>query len=520
MSKRFNGISIRCAVIASVLASTVFVRAQVEGNNAVYPASGSNPAASAAYIDASPFFNNVSQGDLDICKTIYGILTGLWASYPTGGAIVDARGIILQSGQSEPIPCSVDPFMTPTPLGSACQGTSTNLVKYPGTILLPASSIAITCTWIMPSNTRIIGEGSGASSVTVLELPTTSGTTFSGQTMIQMCPGPSTCTGISIEHLKLEGQNSTGSNPGVDGIDNPYAGDGSFVNDVNFSDIGQTNATGSVINALWVGGNATYSGPYTNIDFGTPTPPNGCNNMNCVPTACVRIDAQIRGLHGITCTAKSSSTQWPAAAIYLNSYNTSVSDVHVEGFYDGIVVGPGTSGTTSPGVVGITISNVTSANSSNGPVQNAVHICSIGVANHACMGDGPAAISDVMLSQIQTLGPTTTYSNVIEDDNFSNPIGASSYPTLAFVGLYAIGAPVNSGSPPQLNYTRFTTSPEASAINGQTVQITPTWGVGTGVPTNSNTCANGSIFSNTNGQAGSKNTIYVCANGAWSAVGN
>jgi hypothetical protein len=64
----------------------------------------------------------------------------------------------------------------------------------------------------------------------------------------------------------------------------------------------------------------------------------------CQQTACVKIQAQTRGLHNLTCTSNSNTAnqgggEWPSAAIYLDSYNTTIENVHVEGFYDAIVVG-------------------------------------------------------------------------------------------------------------------------------------------------------------------------------------
>jgi hypothetical protein len=128
-----------------VLMFPTSTQAQVEGNNAVYPASGQCCQGSPAFIDASQFLGH-NQG-LDLCDTIYGIFVNRWnvAAYPPTGAVIDARGI---SGATN-LTCS---HGSPWTEGS-------NTVSAPSTILLPAGTIVIPTTWVMPNNTRIIGAG-------------------------------------------------------------------------------------------------------------------------------------------------------------------------------------------------------------------------------------------------------------------------------------------------------------------------------------------------------------------------
>lgn len=141
-------------MLASMLLLTISMRAQSEGNNAIYPtATATTAVASSNYIDASPFY--ASTGDL--CVTIFNILnctatsgcSGGYSKYPSTGAVIDARGILTSSGA---ITCSMNPF--PSSLSG------------PTTVLLPGANISISAPWVLPSNTRIIGEGSSTTNYT------------------------------------------------------------------------------------------------------------------------------------------------------------------------------------------------------------------------------------------------------------------------------------------------------------------------------------------------------------------
>jgi hypothetical protein len=107
----------------------------VQGNPAVYGTCSGSTAlvASTAYLDASAFY----PADGDICQTINTVLT---TYVPYAGAVVDARGILPTSGDT--LQCSINPFSG---------------VAVPSTVLLPAANIQIKDTWVLPSNTRIVG---------------------------------------------------------------------------------------------------------------------------------------------------------------------------------------------------------------------------------------------------------------------------------------------------------------------------------------------------------------------------
>jgi hypothetical protein len=241
----------------------------------------------------------------------------------------------------------------------------------------------------------------------------------------------------------------------------------------------------------------------------------------CLKTACVKIQAQTRGLHDMTCTSASTYSTWPAAAIYLDSYGNSIKNAHVEGFYDAIVVGDYadqqggvvTSDQTTRTVTANTIANVVGAFGGNsGGVQNTVHICNpnwTGAFTGACSPSTSSTpslpVSNLTILQALIVGNGSSHqASAVEDDNASgglNPSGG-----VGFIGLYSVGT--TSGT----SYTRFTTSPG-------TATVTPTWGVGSTSPTSCS--STGSIFSNAQGTGHQSNTIFVCTSGGhWVAIGN
>src|SRR5579863_641537 len=199
-----------------------------QGQNAVYPASGVCCKGSPAFIDASQFLGN-SQG-VDLCDTINGILGNRFGgTYPSSGTIIDARGI---SGSA--LTCT---------LGSPWTEGGTTVTAR-STILLPAGTIIIPGTWVLPNYTRLIGAGdaldylsTGTLSVgTTLQacLPSVNhcSSSFSGSDMIdlgtsQLCPA-SVCNSVSVENLTLDGLGQS-----LNGIVNTSAKTGSHVDHVS-----------------------------------------------------------------------------------------------------------------------------------------------------------------------------------------------------------------------------------------------------------------------------------------------
>src|SRR5258708_18765245 len=508
-----------CAVLVVLFSNSIATMAQSEGNNAVAVLDSQGHiklGAASSYIDAAPFYQSLA--NLDLCLTLQYILTqstftsgsNYAATYPNG-AVIDARGIL--PGSANGLTCNVNPCV-------GRGGTATS----PATILLPGATIAITQPWILPSNTRVIGEGSGPQNYTALG----NFGNFSGNQMIQMGIAGTTspATGVVVEHLQLEG----GGKGNYDGIDVVNAADGSYVDDLDIKGIGAqpsfvhlSSVCGtSTATSLCIGPNATYSGPYTNLNI-VPSFPCSTQTEVCKQTAGVKIQAQTRGLRNITCVATShNDSNWPLAAIYLDSYGTSIENVHVEGFKDDIVVGDYSDaqgdlaiiGWTAPtqnpiySVSGNTIANVVGATGS-GPLQNTVHICSPNVASLACSGNGAISggINDFVVLQAKNGGGASN-TEAVQDDNLS--VNTSNNGAVVYAGLYAVGRPNTTGG-----YARFTTMPGNSAT-----AVNPTSAVGAANSLGASCTNYGAIYSNPNGGGEGANTIYVCSGKVWVAIGD
>jgi hypothetical protein len=474
----------------SVLSNHAHAQGAVTGNKAVYGTNGVT--FSKVWIDASGYWTT---GTPDLCGIINIILTQNYSQYPNG-AVIDARGLVFP-GQRSPIRCTVDPF----------QGVG---ATSPSTILLPAAVIPVSTTWTLPNNTKIIGEGVG----TLLSAQAQ----FTGSYMIEMgssssCPAEG-CSGVGIEHLKLE----AGGNTGVNGIHNQYSQTPSYVNDVILSDF-----TGTGLRIEGPGGTAPGaidSGPYSNMTYIPPMKAGpDCNSTSC--PLCVDIEAQTRGIHGFTCrgnqyTANQQNGQgYPG--IVVNASNNTLEDIHFEAFWDAIEVGNTSSATPVSNVV---ISNVTGSPSDTEStctqqpsgnlcqVHNVVHIC--GPNFNSGSGHCPitgGTVSDVTILQADDfLDVQPPATNVIQDDVTGTTLvrlSSTSPPTT--VGMYVLGEALGGNA----GHTRFAVSPAPTGNFASSSTVVPTWGVGTvGVATQS--CSTpGALYSNTQGTS-SGNAVFVC----------
>jgi hypothetical protein len=300
-------------LVCGLSAFSIFANAQSgsQGQNAIYDGNN-NIVGSSAFIDASMFATSPPR-PRDFCKVLNWVLTH---GYPATGAVVDARGL---NSANTSMTCSISPW-----------GSGSSSVTLPSTILLPATGgttptpIVISTTWVLPSNTHLIGEGDGIPSSGFTPGTTIqAGTGFSGS-MIQFgtAPPPSsplvcplvgsvyTCTGISVENLTLDGQGQS-----INGISNTYSQDGSYVNHVSLY---QIRDVGLVIQG-GAQGNASNSGPYSNIIFDLG------GNSGTSQTVCASINGTTgtQGIHGLTCI---SETNDATAAILLDSSNNSIED--------------------------------------------------------------------------------------------------------------------------------------------------------------------------------------------------
>jgi hypothetical protein len=455
--------------LACISALPIQIHAQ-QGANAVWLTSNS-PTSSYAFVDASQF--NVGA---DICAKINSALVFVQSNsnlFPDG-AVIDARGIIPASTQN----CLASPFPSNSP---------------PSTILLPASIIVISAPWTLPNHTRIVGEQPAPGMGQVVAPTLRAGSSFSGGSdMIDMgssilCSSP--CSGISVEHLTLDAGPATTP---VHGIHNNFAQEQSYVNDVNLINMS--------LRGLWVDTGATDSGPYSNIIFRASGACDGIGSGSNCP-ACVLIQAQTRGLHGISCIGD-THTQPPSApqhaGIYVDASNNSIADVHIESFWDGIEIGENNST-----VAGVTVANIDGGISTS-IIQNLVHICGSQAIGTEC--PNPGNVSDVTILQATLQNGNTT----IEDDVTKTVIAPASTGPTQSVGVYALGAAMAGTS----GYSRLTSSPIDPTSN-PTNTVVPTWGVGSMTPPSG--CSKpGALYSNTQGGFGT--SVYVCTNSVWQHI--
>jgi len=413
-----------------------------QGQDAVYNSSNS-VVGSNAFIDASMFGKN----NTDVCAVLYGILSGTSTSYPTLGAVIDARGLPGSTGTSMTCAAGTTPWS---------QNGNTTIVNVPSTILLPAtgsSPIQIPTTWVLPSNTRLIGEGDGIPSSPSFSpgthIQVASGTLLT--TMIQFGPSSSVCgsggcSGISVERLTLNGKAQS-----VDGIINQLSQANTYVDHVTLYQILGT--------GLLISGSAPNSGPYTNITFDTGGY-SGTSSTVCAQI--LSVSGGTRGIHGLRC--KSETNDAPAAVL-LDSSNNSIEDVTIVGFYDGILVGKNANAQSN---VLINIIGDTS-----NPLAGMTPVNTIHISNSNTVTDlGIVGVSS---------GGSGTYTI---EDNVTLPSGSQEISD-ASVGIYTIGEATGGG------YSRFTTSPSVAH-----------WTVGHAAPTTSTGCTQGSLYSCTNGLNG------------------
>jgi len=448
------------------------LQAQAQGNNAVYAASGSATSPSTDYIDASAITGNPGEGT-DFCSIINYIYANGFV--PSVGAVIDARGIALSTSN----PCLISPWngLTNPP---------------PATILLPAGVIVIDTPWILPNATRIIGDRRNTQIAEDFS---------SAAFMIQMGSStfcPSGCQGIVVQDVTLV-QWTAATVTGVGGIDNEFAGEFSYMDHVVFNGMGS--GTGLDGTGLKIGAGAANSGPYTNFNYTAGT---NCSGLSCPTAVCVQIQASTRGIHGMTCTAKSTATDAtpPPAGIEVDANNNSIEDVHFEGFYDGVVVGD------SAAASGNVLVNLTGG-FGLGPVNNVVHLCNgTAVSMSACTTTGSAQDVTILGVGVGGGGGSGFNAYAVRDDVTGTIVSESATAAEATVGMYVLGQPVAGG------HTRLTDNPFTSGITSSepSPNPSPVWATGSATPTGS--CPTGAIFSNTSGSS-LITTLYVCVNGGW-----
>ncbi|HWY59533.1 MAG TPA: hypothetical protein VNZ03_34025 [Terriglobales bacterium] len=284
-------------VILCFASSATRSEAQTIGNDAVYNSnarcfSTTSCGFSGAFIDASASAQN--QGT-DVCATIYNILAGTPPNppYPSAGAVIDARGI---SGSA--LKCAA---------GTTPWNNGATTVSPPSTILLPDGTILIPKSWILPANTRLIGEGdnpSAASGTTIQACNSNiNSCSFSDGAMIQF--GSSLARGISVEKVTLDGQGQS-----INGIVNSNSGSQTYVDRITLFQILGV--------GLLLESSASYSGPYTNITFDTGAY-TGLPQTTCAQL--YNVTGGTHGIHGLTCISQTADAN---SAVLLDSSNNSI----------------------------------------------------------------------------------------------------------------------------------------------------------------------------------------------------
>ena len=455
----------KCMVTVAVLACSysglpiATAQTNLQGQDAAYNSS-MQVANSPSFIDASMFVFSGST----LCSTIYKILLGP----PTySAAVIDARG--LNSGNTN-MKCA--PGTTPWNNGTTFQNK-------PSTILLPAGTIVIQTTWVLPNYTRLIGEGdaiasSGSTPGTTIQACMTP-CSFTGSDMIDLgnsilCPafgGIAICNSVSVEHLTLDGQGQS-----INGIVNTNAQTGSSVDHVGLYRILGT--------GLSVTGQANDSGPYSNITFDL----GGFSGTQ--QTVCANINGQAgtRGIHGLNCISENND---PPAAVLLDSSNNSIEDVRIVGFYDGIRVGANNNAQSN--VLLNIIGDTNPILGGNTPIV-VVHIFNVG-----------NTVSDLSIMGANNATGGSSQTITIQDDLTGPQLKDTS------VGIYALGESAGGG------HSRFTTSTSTNVAH---------WTVGTSAQTGTG-CAQGSLYSCTNAFGGGtsgcgSNALYVCGPSGWIGI--
>jgi hypothetical protein len=452
-------------IFLSASPSHVQAQAAAAGNKAVYN-SGNSVAPSTVWIDASGFW---SSGSPDLCSILNGIL--LSSSYPSAGAVIDARGIYTTASGNPPGPinCTGNPF----------SGVPSNLP--PSTILLPAGGINVSATWVLPSNVKLIGVSGGAGNTTLVTNSSVTDVIDMGSS--SYCSSQP-CSGISIEHVSILAKGNA-----LNAIVNNWAQSASYVNDVTIQDV---TCAGLIVGAA-------DSGPYSNIYFLTGHKSSSCagngGGAAVLYPLCVDIEAQTRGVHGVTCNLTATGIQArQGAAIYVNASNNSVEDAHIETFWDAVQVGD-----TASAVSNVVVANIVGGNNGSGMIQNIVHIC----GPHPASGGAPCnseagTVTDVSVLQSTYLAGNSTETSV-QDDVTGTSIPGSGGNSLT--SLYTLGEGVGGG------YSFFSTSPTATNTNGSTTGVN--WGVADNTINSGESCNTpGALYSNTKG--GYMTSVYVC----------
>jgi hypothetical protein len=297
---------------------------------------------------------------------------------------------------------------------------------------------------------------------------------------------PADCVSDGVRDLTLDASNYTGSSQIV-GVENEASQELSFVDHVSFKDAPASAQSNGMLglkvftNTSTALISANNSGPYSNLTFTAGS--NAGSNSQCVA---ITGPAGTRGIHGLSCTSALASP--PAAGITVDGNSTTIEDIFVNGFVDGILVG------SLGAAQADTLLNI----SGGSTLTNVIHVESNIGTSSTCPGPtgGVENVCDLSI-----LHATSAASTTIDDQVTGATLSHSTDPT---VGMYILGEQLGTSSASG-QYSRFSTSPTY-----------PTWGVGNTSPSAScnATSANGSLYSNTSSTS-TTGTLFACVSGSW-----
>jgi hypothetical protein len=370
----------------------------------------------AAFIDAF-----VSTTGTDICSRISTAWTQALSGNSTS-AVVDARGFNRSNG---PWTCSASPFPT---TGKAARGT----------LLLGNVDIPAGATWVIPTQTEVLGLGTGGGSSSGANYGTIIHAAFSCQApcsipvlqMGSLTGGP--WFGIRIADLTVDCQ----AVPGCVGIYNAEAEENSGVSHVQIWD--------APVYGLWVTANntqdpgATNSGPYQGVYIANRI----CTDAICGSAVGVRIDGPggtaprlIREFNDVTVSGHAvvnnvTTLSKIACGVVIYGVSTAFTNSHVEFASTGVQVGYNSTATcfsvygAKIDTRGVEITNVSSSPLTGG-------------GNSVILGDsattGTALTADVTIIGLLNVA---TSANTIQDYITGNTLTYAKDP---YVGFYAVG---------------------------------------------------------------------------------
>ena len=435
----------------------------------VQSASGAvTPSSSYAVVDATQYTGS------DLCAKINSVFS-TYNRTTANGIVVDARGF---SGSA--LICGAT-----SPWDNLLGGGSSG---FSNTVLLPAGTITIQKSWILPNWTRLIGQGPKTTLVTAASGFTSDlidmGTeTNPANNSCLIASGVWDCPGIVIEHLGIVGSGSG------NGIVNCCAQELSRVSDVSISNV----TTGLALTDMF----AQNSGPYTNL---TISAVNKCLVIG--PAMATNIMTDTRGVHGLACSVSSTAS---LAAITIDGPNNSLEDISISGASktttDGILIG------SQASAQGNTLFNIQGSG-----LKNVVHLSnhsatSVGTGNCPFPSNTVYNVCDITIFGVNA----GTGTNAVQDDLTGSTIVDST------VAMYVLGEIVAANTS-NIGYSRYTTALATGDVN------TTPWLVGPNAPP-AGSCPVGTLYSCTGSstsctRSGVAATLWECVGGStqWTKV--